>query len=377
MKIIVKTVLATGTFITISAGLSLAETYSITDLGAVGRTSSISAGHDKLPGTDEASKKSLITDLGLSTTFLGLQMNNRGQIMAGSTDDTSIFRTYIYNKGEKTEIGTLGGRYTSGKAINDAGQITGGAAVDPEPVAHAFIYSNGVISDIGTLGGYYSTGNAINSAGEVTGYSTLTQYDSIESRAFLYSQGKMINLGTLGGPTSTGLAINNRGQVTGWSTLDYNKGDYHAFLYDKGKMIDLGSLNNTRFSYGNGINNAGEVVGGSTIDYSSQTTHAFLYSKGKMIDLGTPGTPHSVAKAINNSGTIVGDGFYGPAAWGTAFIYKGGVMTDLNKLLPTNSGWHLTSATGINNLGEITGFGLLNGVFHAYIMKPNKQPKHQ
>ena len=31
---------------------------------------------------------------------------------------------------------------------------------------------------------------------------------------------------------------------------------------------------------------------------------------------------------------------------------------DLNSLLPPNSGWTLTSATGINDAGQIVGYGL-------------------
>jgi hypothetical protein len=37
-----------------------------------------------------------------------------------------------------------------------------------------------------------------------------------------------------------------------------------------------------------------------------------------------------------------------------AFIWGGGIMTDLNALVPTDSGWLLTRATGINNGGRLS-----------------------
>jgi len=62
---------------------------------------------------------------------------------------------------------------------------------------HAAVYSGGIITDLGALGGTYSTARAINDAGEVTG---LTVAPSEEFHGFLYSGGNMVDLGagTLG-----------------------------------------------------------------------------------------------------------------------------------------------------------------------------------
>jgi probable HAF family extracellular repeat protein len=51
------------------------------------------------------------------------------------------------------------------------------------------------ITDLGTLGGTYSSANAINNVGQVTGTSTNAHG---EYRAFLWRKGTMIDLGTLG-----------------------------------------------------------------------------------------------------------------------------------------------------------------------------------
>jgi len=55
-----------------------------------------------------------------------------------------------------------------------------------------------------------------------------------------------------------------------------------------------------------------------------------------------------------------------------AFIYRAGKMKDLNKLIPQNSGWVLKQATGINDSGQIVGWGMLHKQIHAFLLSPSK-----
>jgi len=56
-----------------------------------------------------------------------------------------------------------------------------------------------------------------------------------------------------------------------------------------------------------------------------------------------------------------------------AFGYGG---LDLNNLLPPSSGWILTSATGINNAGQIVGYGINpQGTYSGYLLTPNQVPE--
>ena len=41
-------------------------------------------------------------------------------------------------------------------------------------------------------------------------------------------------------------------------------------------------------------------------------------------------------------------------------------MQDLNGLIPANSGWFLSTANAINNAGQVTGQGTINGESHAF-----------
>jgi probable HAF family extracellular repeat protein len=134
----------------------------------------------------------------------------------------------------------------------------------------------------------------------------------------------MTKMGTLGGPWSQAYAINNKGQVTG---LAYTKnGSAHGFIANCAtcRLTDLGTFaGSTSTVWGFGINDSGVVVGQSTF---SGTYHAFVYSGGK--------------------------------------------IKDLNKLIPSGSGWVLIEADGINAVGQIVGMGMHKGQEHAYLLTP-------
>jgi probable HAF family extracellular repeat protein len=45
-------------------------------------------------------------------------------------------------------------------------------------------------------------------------------------------------------------------------------------------------------------------------------------------------------------------------------------MKDLNSLIPAHSGWILTQASGINDSGQIVGWGTVNKQTHAFLLSP-------
>ena len=46
-------------------------------------------------------------------------------------------------------------------------------------------------------------------------------------------------------------------------------------------------------------------------------------------------------------------------------------MKDLNTLLnPSGTGWVLNAASGINDSGQITGYGVHNGLTRAFLLSP-------
>lgn len=45
-------------------------------------------------------------------------------------------------------------------------------------------------------------------------------------------------------------------------------------------------------------------------------------------------------------------------------------MTDLDSLIDSKSGWVLDVAYGINDKGQIVGYGSVNGQSHGFILTP-------
>src|SRR5919201_1099904 len=181
-----------------------------------------------------------------------------------------------------SDLGTLGGSYSSGFAINTSGQVTGFSGTVGNSATHAFLISPPytIMTDLGTLGGNFSFGSGINASGQVAGYST--PKSSSAYHAFLISPPytSMTDLGTLGGNYSYGLAINASGQVTGFSDTTNNRAT-HAFLYTPTKgMVDLNSLLPANSGWtlveGQAINDAGQITGFGTV--ANGAIHAFVLS---------------------------------------------------------------------------------------------------
>lgn len=53
------------------------------------------------------------------------------------------------------------------------------------------------------------------------------------------------------------------------------------------------------------------------------------------------------------------------------FLWRHGVMTDLNDLIPADSDWVLTSVAALNNAGKIVGIGEHAGQRAVYLMTPD------
>jgi probable HAF family extracellular repeat protein len=90
-----------------------------------------------------------------------------------------------------------------------------------------------------------------------------------------------------------------------------------------------------------------------------------------MHNLGSLGGYASEARAINNSGTVVGWSYLADNYTTHAFAWTAsGGLQDLNNLIPANSGWVLMYANGINASGQIVGTGTINTLTHAFLLTP-------
>lgn len=371
--------LRTARLATVAAAISItscarAATYQVIDLGTLG-----------------------------GTTSSALDVNNNRQVSGSSlvTSDPgstgSLLRAYRWTAGSMTNLGSMApippststNRYARGYAINDSGVVVGEFNNDS---SRAFVYANGAMTGLTRLAGNNDNGVAhdINNAGVIVGISsngTVSRPTKWVNNGTTYVAS---DLGTIAGTASaTGRAwsINQNGVAAGLSTSGSTS---QATLWNNGAITNLTSLGDgTRFSQAYGLNDNNVAVGasytgqtvGQLIGTSSTTdiTRAFVWDSGTITELapfnvytstnnGPATNYHSVAMDVNNAGLVVGNSQRISGSPAVATLWESGVAIDLNTLIPAGSGWNLLSAEGINDAGDITGYGTIGGVQHAFLI---------
>lgn len=313
-----------------------------------------------------------ITDLGVlsgDVSTEGRAISPSGQVVGDAENNLQAF-FWSSSQGLRGLPHVPGGKYSVAMGISAAGLVAGYSTYNSIESEHAVLWVNGKVQDLGTLsGGTQSWANAINASGQVVGGSDSAK---TQPNAFIWSRTMgLLDLGVLPkGFYSDALALNSLGQVVGYSNTI--GGNWDAFSWSKSTgMKDLGTLDSGKSTgaVANGVNDSGQIVGNSTC--GSSCIHAALWTASGIEDLGTlPGSSISSANGINNQGQVVGEATLS-AGGGHAFVWSQVAgMQDLNTLIPANSGWTLTWAFAINDNGQISGQGEINGQTHAYLLTP-------
>ncbi len=231
-------------------------------------------------------------------------LNEAGQVAGDSLTGTGEWHAFLWTPTDgMQDLGTLDGNRSRAVAMNDSPWVVGDS-LTPDGDNHAFLWTAADgMRDLGTLGGSYSRANDVNNLGQVAGASSTT---AGVDHAFLWTaQGGMIDLGTLGGSYSAAFDISESGYVVGWSDTA-GDAERHGFLWTaSGGMQDLGALSGGR-SRPCRVSDLGQVVG--TVWLDTGYTRAFTWTPASgMIDLGTlPGGQGSDAVDVNERGQVVG-----------------------------------------------------------------------
>jgi probable HAF family extracellular repeat protein len=321
-----------------------------------------------------------VTDLGIhpgDDVSAGSALNDCGQVVGFS--GYSLERGFLWSSGEgMSDLPPLAGNFSDAAGVNDDGAVAGFSSIDNNQTNHAVVWIEGKARDLGTLpGGTDSEADAINGAGKVVGGSNS---GGTSTHAVLWSKGGGIqDLGVLpgGGDYSRAHGINRFGHVVGESSTVGST--IHGFSWSKAQgMQDLGPLPSGHFSYATGINNRGQIVGAS--DGGSRCPiiaceRAVLWTPTGIHGLGTLRNSYSSrAYGINSAGQVVGFSLFRPSLVSHAFVWSQDEgMQDLNDLIDSDSGWTLEFAFAINDRGQITGGGKLQGNEHAFLLTPRDQ----
>lgn len=318
-----------------------AQTYTVTNIGTLGGNESVA-----------------------------LSINDLGEVVGYSKTADGEVHAFRYFRDALFDLSTLGGKESYAHMITNSGILLGESKTSNGTLRPFLGTPNSPLFNLGGDPHLFSSARGANNIGHVVGFRLVTdEHGQLQKRAYLYTTHRTIDLGTFGGKQSDAIAINDAGEVVGHFYTQYHDGPRRAVLYHAGKAVEIGTFGGNSSS-GVAINTSGQVVGYAEL--AGGEPRAFLFAHGKMKNLGTlPGGTQSFAYGIDDRGRIVGasDATDSPLR---AFVYIDGVMQDLNKLIPTDSGWLLTEAKGINESGQIVGYGFLNGELRAFLLTPVK-----
>ncbi len=183
----------------------------------------------------------------------------------------------------------------------------------------------------------------INNGGQIVG--AFYGHDFV-THGFLLSDGVFTQIDFPAATATYATGINDSGQIVGFYTV---MGSDHGFLLTgiNFTMIDVLGASST---WASGINNQGVVVGYSFTNVYS----GFIWNQGVVTTLTDPkaSTGGTSATAINNLGDVVG--YYGNAAGKTVgFVFKNGRFQDIS--FPK---WNAVVPLGVNDIGRVVGFAI-------------------
>lgn len=303
--------------------------------------------------SSSASVRPCVIEENVGDGFVPTDMSRTLAVGHGVAPDGST-QALVWGGGRPLPLGSLGGRESEARAVNERGDIVGTSMPKDAAAPHAVRWRKGVIQDLGTFGGDTSKALDVNERGEIVGYATTADG---RKHAFAWRDGTMTDLGTLGGKESGATRINERGQIIGWS-MTAPPVEMHAFLWDAGKMTDLGSASGaidinergdvivqaraeaafwrngvttaiapfeeTTITFLHALDEHGRAIG-STVTAGREV--GFLWEDGAVTAIDVESAGWVTPIAINAHGQVVG--FAAGSAGGRAFSWKGGELTFL------------------------------------------------
>jgi hypothetical protein len=261
---------------------------------------------------------------------------------------------------------------TSATAVNDNGIAASEVAVGPAGLA-----DNRITLGIATPfqvqtypgPGLYSTASSINASGWIVG--TYRNLNGSTRGIYRYNAntGERIDLGSFGLKDIDASSINERGDIAGTYTYGFGASGSRRIgpfrLSVEGQLIPIPTPGgDDKSSVNVVVNSLGHVAGATGI--LTQGT-GFLFKDGVVTDIDVLKSEGSTVRGLNNKDEVVG--YYEAASapivqavYDTAFLYRDEAMYDLNRLLDSSGdGWVLNQATAINDEGTIVGDGLRHG----------------
>lgn len=282
--------------------------------------------------------------------------------------------------GTPTGLGMLpGGVLSWGEAINNNGEMVG-YSEDSTGLRKGVVWDGrggmvDVHSAIGSLGS--SIPWDINDNGLIVGQASINPGFS---KGFIWDQvNPAVVVGSQGYMGGANYGTNNSGELVGSAFFFGDPDDATDWVPDGRGGYESQNITPPGYnlSIARAVNNNGMIVGFSNYQSPTAGQQACIFTRDDQNPvelLGTlPGYDTTEGLDVNDNGMVVGYAFDGtfsglePHAW----AWANGTMYDLNDLLDDQSAFDvLLHATGVNNHGDIVGFGLLKtGSFGAFLIE--------
>ena len=259
------------------------------------------------------------------------------------------------------DIGTLGGSGAIARGVNALGMIVGSSA-NSSGYGQAFVWTEtDGMSALPSLAGYNTgSGYAVNDAEIIVGGSGSTSVRWVPAGSGTWT---VQDLGGLGGTWGSAFAINESGTIAGYSADA--AGTSRPFRWTQtGGMVALSAPSGAAEGQARGINEQGTIVGFYHPTATEQQAIAWPAS-GAAVELPLcSGGTTATAYAINDADVVVGT-CTRPGKRGTGGTFAARWLPD-----PARPNAWLTPdllvnpicgigdrAQGINNAGEIVGYG--------------------
>ncbi len=316
-------------------------------------------------------------------------LNSAGMAVGESqTIDPNIAHAFLWTKSPMSDLGGLtklkngtaakldrsnawgidaNGKTVVGEAWNADYESDG-----PNPMIRAFLWqqSTGVMTDLGALGGNNSNAYWCNDNGWVVGTAE-TSTPGIYHAFYCTSKKVLIDIDKRSGKQSAAWAINNWYQVVGQAETA-TRGIFQGFLWQRGTTMKfLAPLPGGKTSAAYGLNYI-QICGVSENAAGINRAVVWQIYKSGIVDLGDLGGTSSYAWGINDWGQVVGTSETRTPGEYRAFLWTSlaGVQ-DLNNMVTLPTGITLTTASSVNNNGQILAEAQdPGGMAHVFLLSP-------
>jgi probable HAF family extracellular repeat protein len=302
----------------------------------------------------------VVSDLGVDLGSVfdaagALAINRAGQVAGTATLSTGGKNAFLWTPddpngttGQAIHLGAPDDFATTKAAdLNDAGQVVGTAFPTVGHSTRAFLWESGRFEVLAGPSSY-SVAASVNNAAQIL---ILSGYPAI------WDQGELTLISGPNVNAWSAAAINDGGVAVGTYTVGAGAGTQYAWRFSGGTLTTLGVWVPVA------INLRGEMVG-HTVDAFGMRTSAVFWS-GHLTALDGLAPGDLVVTDLNDATQIVG------ASNGLGVIIENGIAHDLNGMLPKDSPWHITRASGVNDQGQIIAVGAdAGGPWRALLLTP-------